>query len=56
MTYEKNMRNYRIMIDYGKTKKIPDENQCFNWIKSIHVCRLVNIGWLADINLFDSMI
>ena len=37
-------------------KKIPDENQRFDWIKSIHGYRLANIGWLADINLFDSMI
>ena len=44
------------MMDYGKTKKILDENQCFNWIKLIHEYQLVNIGWLADINLFDSMI
>ena len=56
MSYEKNMRKYRLMIDYGKTKKIVDENQYFDWIKSIHVYRLVNIGWLAEINLFDSMI
>ena len=39
-----------------ENKKIPDENQRFDWIKSIHGYRLVNIGWLADINLFDSMI
>ena len=44
------------MMDYGKTKKMPDENQGFDWIKSIHGYRLVNIGWLADINLFNSMI
>ena len=43
---------------YGlwESKKISDENQRFDWIKSIHGYRLVNIGWLADINLFDSMI
>ena len=39
-----------------ENKKILDENQRFDWIKSIHGYRLVNIGWLADINLFDSMI
>ena len=44
------------MMDYEKTKKIPDENQHFDWIKSIDGHRLVNIGWLADMNLFDSMI
>ena len=43
-------------MDYGKTKKFPDENQSFDWIKSIHGYRLDNIGWLADTNLFDSMI
>ena len=40
-----------------ENKKIPDENQRFDWIKLIgHGYRLVNIGWLADINLVDSMI
>ena len=39
-----------------ENKKLSDENQRFDWIKSIHGYRLVNIGWLADINLFDSMI
>ena len=39
-----------------ENKKIPDENQRFDWIKSIHGYRLVNIGWLADINLLNSMI
>ena len=39
-----------------ENKKLSDENQWFNWIKSIHWCRLVNIGWLADIDLFKSMI
>ena len=39
-----------------ENKKIPDENQRFDWIISILGYRLVNIGWLADINLFDSMI
>ena len=34
-------------------KKIPDENQRFDWIKSIHGYRLLNIGWFADINLFN---
>ena len=37
-------------------KKTPDENQRFDWRKSIHGYQLVNIGWLADINLFNSMI
>ena len=39
-----------------ENKKLPDENQRFDWIKSVHGYRLVNIGWLADINFFDSMI
>ena len=34
-----------------ENKKYCDENQCFNWIKPIHWCQLVVIGWLADINL-----
>ena len=38
------------MMGYGKNKKTPDENQRFDWIKSIHGYQLVNIGWLADIN------
>ena len=33
-----------------------DENRRFGWIKSIYWYRLVNIGWVADIDLFDSMI
>ena len=36
-----------------ENKKLADENQRFHWIKSIHWYRLVNIGWLADINLLD---
>ena len=44
------------MMDYGKTKKIPDENQRVDWIKSTHVYCLVNIGWPTDINLFNPMI
>ena len=44
------------MMDYRKTKKILDKNQRFDWIKSICGYQLVNIGWLADIKLFDSMI
>ena len=39
-----------------ENKKISDENQRFDWIKSIHGYLLVNIGWLADTNFFDSMI
>ena len=37
-------------------QKIPDESQRFDWIKLIHRYRLFNIGMLADINLFESMI
>ena len=47
---------YGIMVDYGKTKKLLDENLCFGWIKLIHWYQLVNIGWLADIELFNSMV
>ena len=43
------------MMDYGKTKKLSDENQRFDWIKSIHWYQLVNIGRLADIDWFDLM-
>ena len=44
-----------ILNDDGlwESKKIPDENKRFDWLKSIHGHRLFNIGWLADINLFD---
>ena len=46
-------------LDYDglwENKKIPGGNQRFDWIKLIHGYRLINIGWLADINLFNSMI
>ena len=33
-------------------RKLSGENQCYDWIKSIHWYQLVNNGWLADINLF----
>ena len=39
-----------------ENRKSLNENQRFDWIKSIHWCRLVNIGWLADIDLSDSML
>ena len=39
-----------------ENKKLSDENQRFDWIKSIPWYQLVNIGWLADIDLFDLMI
>ena len=46
---------YWIMMDYGKTnkKKFSDENLRFDQIKSIHWYWLVNIGWPADIELFN---
>ena len=47
---------YWIMMDYGKTKQFLDENQRLVWIKLIQWYRLVNIGWLADIDFFGSMI
>ena len=37
-----------------ENKKFSDENQCFDWIKSIHWYRLVHHGWLGHIDLFDS--
>ena len=37
-------------------QKLSDENQRFDWIKSINWYLLVNIGWLTDIDLLDSMI
>ena len=40
---------------YGEKKSL-DENQRFDWIKTIHWHRLVNIGWLPDIDLFNSII
>ena len=43
-------------MDYMKTKIILDENQSFDWIKWIRQYQLVNMGWLTDIKLFDSMI
>ena len=42
------------MLNYDglwENKKILDENQRFDCIKSIHGYRLVIIGWLVDINL-----
>ena len=45
-----------IMMVYGKIKKIPDENQRFDWTKLIRGYRLVNTRWLADINLLNLMI
>ena len=39
-----------------ENRKLLNENQRFDWIKSIHWYRLVNIGWLADIDLSDSML
>ena len=47
---------YLTMIHYGKTKKFSNEYQRFDWIKLINWCQFANIGWLADIDLFDSMI
>ena len=47
---------YWIVMDYEKTKSFSDETLSFDLIKSIHWYWLVNIGWLADINLFNSMI
>ena len=47
------------MLNYDglwENKKLSDKSQRFDWIKSIHYYQLVNIGWLADIGLFDSMI
>ena len=47
------------MLNYDgfwENKKIPVKNQRFDWIKLIPGYQLVNIGWLADINLFTSMI
>ena len=41
---------------FWENKKIPVENQRFDWIKLIHGYQLVNIGWITDINLFTSMI
>ena len=32
------------MMDYGKAKRFSNENQHFDWIKSIHKYRLVNVG------------
>ena len=37
-------------------QKILDKNRRFNWIKSIHGYQLVNIGRVADINLFNWII
>ena len=39
-----------------ENRKFSDENQRFDWIKSIHLYRLDNIGLLVDIDLFNSMI
>ena len=53
LSHELKILNYNGLWE---NKKIPDENQSFNWIKSILGYRLDNIGWLADTKLFDSMI
>ena len=47
----------KILNDNGlwENKKLSDENQHFDWIKSIHWYRLVNSGLLADIGLLASM-
>ena len=39
-----------------ENKKFSHENQRFDWIRSIHWYLLVNTGWLADIDMFTSMI
>ena len=52
-SYELKILNYD---ELWGNKKIPDENQRFDWIKLIHGYQLVNIGWFADIKLFDLMI
>ena len=44
--------NYLNYDGLWENKKFSDENQCFDWIKSIHWYRLVNNGWLADISLW----
>ena len=36
-----------------ENRKFSDENQRFDWIKSIHLYRLDNIGLLVDIDLFN---
>ena len=44
--------NYLNYDGLWENKKFSDENQCFDWIKSIYWYRLVNNGWLADISLW----
>ena len=39
-----------------ENKKLSDENQRCDWIKSINWYWFINIAWRADIDLFDSMI
>ena len=39
-----------------ENKKFQEQNQCFDSIKSINWYRLANNGWVADIDLLDSMI
>ena len=31
---------------------MPNENERFDWINPFHGYRLVNIGWLDEVNLF----
>ena len=52
-SYELKILNYDGLWE---NKKFSDENQRFDWIKPIHWYWLVNINWLADIDLFKSMI
>ena len=53
LSHELKISNYDGLWE---NKKIPDENERFDWIKPIHGYRLVYIGRLTDTNLFDSMI
>ena len=53
LTWVENIELWWIM---GKQKKFSDENLRLDWIKLIHLYWLINIGWLADINLFNLMI
>ena len=41
------------MLSTGKQKKIYNEIGCFDWIKLIDLYWLVNIDWLAEMDVLD---
>ena len=50
------LKKFELWWIMRKQKKSSDKNQCFDWMQSIQSYQLINNDWLADIDLFDSMI